>query len=133
MANCPKNFSNRATYHSLVQNDVNHVKCTQGRGITAMTTSNNANIVNAPSISTSFMEPAPHPVAAVLGMSCNPIAYITPNASSVIKGHPSSDSNNDGSFVSDYITPTCSVPSQGGVTTTYPASVLVLLDKQQHQ
>ena len=60
-----------------------------------MTMSNNVNIVNAPSTSTSFTEPAPHPVAVVLGMSRDPVAYIAPNASSVIKGHPSSDSDSD--------------------------------------
>ena len=70
-----------------------------------MTTSNNVNIVNTPSASTSFREPAPHPVTEVLGMSCNPIAYVTPNASSVIEGHHSSDSNSDGSSVNNYITP----------------------------
>ena len=91
-------------YHSLVQNDIDCVKRACGRGITMMTMSNNTNIANPPSASTSFTESAPHPVAAVLGRSRNPIAYITPNASSVIEGHTSSDSDSDGASLSDHIT-----------------------------
>ena len=88
-----------------MQSDIDRVKRARGRGIAAMTTSNNMNITNTPSASTSFTESAPHPVAAVLGMSRNPVAYIAPNASSVIEGHISSDSDSDGASVSEYITP----------------------------
>ena len=89
-ANCPNDFPNPVTYRSLTQNDANCTKRTRGRGVAAMASSNNVNI---PSASSSFTEPIPHPVAAVLGMSCNPVAYVAPNASSVIESNPSSDSD----------------------------------------
>src|SRR6202050_2170604 len=38
-----------------------------------------------------------HPVAAVLGMSCNPTAYIAPNASGMIGGLDINDSDSSGS------------------------------------
>jgi hypothetical protein len=104
-ANCPNDFPNPATYRSLMQSDVDHVKRAHSRGIATMTMSNNVNMTNTPSASTSFTESAPHPVTAVLGMSRNPVAYVAPNASSVIEGHIRSDSDSDGASVSEYITP----------------------------
>jgi hypothetical protein len=44
------------------------------------------------------METPPNPVAAVLGMSRNPIAYVTPNASSVIDRSFNGDSDSSGTF-----------------------------------
>jgi hypothetical protein len=92
--NCPKDFPNPATYKYLTQSDADRVKCGCGKGIAAVGFSNTA--------STSASTGSPpmqlsHPVAAVLGMSCNPTAYIAPNASSVIGGLDVNDSDSSGS------------------------------------
>ena len=94
VANCPNNFPNPATYRSLTQNNVDRAKPACGRGVAAMTSSNNVNI---PTASMTFTEPAPNPVTAVLGMTRNPVAYIAPNALSVIEGTPGSDSDSTNS------------------------------------
>ena len=67
---CPNDFPNPLMYRSLTQNDANCAKGTYGRGVATMASLNNMNI---PSASSSFTEPILHPVAAVLGMSHNPI------------------------------------------------------------
>jgi hypothetical protein len=60
------------------------------------------------SASTSFSlnNASTHPVAAILGMSCNPVSYVTTNTSSIIDGSMSSEDSSNVSFMSD-ITPIC--------------------------
>ena len=79
--NCPNDFPNPATYKSLTQSDADCVKHGCEKPIASVGFS------NAPSTSATTVSPSDqmsHPVAAVLGMSHNPTAYIVPNTSSMI-------------------------------------------------
>ena len=80
-ANCPNDFPSPATYKSLTQSDTDHVKHGHRKGGAAVGFSNTA------ATSASAASPSKqlsHPVAAILGMSHNPTAYITPDASRMI-------------------------------------------------
>jgi hypothetical protein len=93
--NCPNDFPNPVGYKTLSQNDVDRIKHSRGKVVAAISTSN----ASALSTSLSSNESTMHPVAAVLGMSRNPVAYVAPNSSSVLE--PTSDSDTSGgSFVS---------------------------------
>jgi hypothetical protein len=86
--NCPNNFPNPATYRSITQADVDRFKRTKTRGIAAVVSTQYA----ADTLPTTS-ESTVHPVAAMLEMSHNPVAYLTPNASSVIE--PNLDNSGD--------------------------------------
>jgi hypothetical protein len=73
MANCPNDFLNPAMYKSLTQADVNRAKHSCGKGIAAITTAT----MHAPSTSFATNESTPHPVAAILGMSHNPVTQVS--------------------------------------------------------
>jgi len=96
--NCLNDFPNPAAYKSLTQNDVDRAKRSCSKPLAAINTN------NASTSSTSFSsdESVVHPVAAVLGMSRNPVAYIAPNGSSILEATSESDTSN-ASFVSDPI------------------------------
>ena len=93
--NCPNDLPSPTTYKSLTQSDVDHIKCGRGKGVAAVAFSNTA--PNSASAASSSEQPVSHPVVAVLGMSRNPTAYITPNASSVIGGLDANNSDSSGS------------------------------------
>jgi len=125
-AECPNDFPNPATYKTLVQADVDHVKCNRSKRVAAVTAT-----TSPEDVSSSSMETPPHPVAAVLGMSRNPVAYVAPNASSVLDRSFNGDSDSSGTF-------SVSNPSLPKATTSlkdasplHVSHVLVLLDEQQ--
>jgi len=84
---CPNDFPNPTTYKTLTQTDVDRAKRARTKRVAAVTT--NASVANT---SASSDETSVHPVAAVLGMSRNPTAYVAPNASTVL-GNGDSDSS----------------------------------------
>jgi hypothetical protein len=86
--NCPNNFPNPATYRSITQADVDRFKRTKIRGVAAVVPTQYASDL-LPTASESVM----HPFAAMLSMSHNPIAYVAPNASSIIE--PDLDNSSD--------------------------------------
>jgi hypothetical protein len=92
-AECPNDFPNLATYKTLVQADVDRVKRNRSKRVATVTAT-----TLPEDVSSSSMETPPHPVAAVLGMSRNPIAYVTPNASSVLDRSFNGDSNSISTF-----------------------------------
>ena len=82
--NFPNDFPSPATYESLTQSEVDHIKCSCGKGVATVGFSNTAS--TSASAASPSEQSVSHPVAAILGMLCNPTVYITPNASSVIGG-----------------------------------------------
>jgi len=90
-ANCPNNFPNLATYKTLMQADVDCARCTCGKCVAAVTAMSPANTSSSSDGTTH------HPVAAVLGFSCNPVAYVASNASNVFKRSLNSNSNSSSS------------------------------------
>lgn len=92
--NCPNDFSNPIRYKTLTQGNVDHAKRPRGK-VAAVSASNTSTLPT----SVLSNETTVHPVAAVLGMSCNPVTYVTPNASSILEVTSDSDMSSS-SFVS---------------------------------
>src|ERR1700691_5039635 len=89
-----------------MQADVNHVKHNCSKCVASITTP----IVPA-DIST-LSNDTSHPLAAVLGMSRNPIVYVTPNTSSVLNRSGNGDSDSSTSFsVSNALHPNMPCPT----------------------
>ena len=96
-ATCPNNFPSPINYKTLTQSDVDRFKRSRNKLIAAVSTSTapqpptpadtSSNTLDQPNVSQY------HPVAAVMGMSSNPVAYAASNTSNVI----GSDSNDSGS------------------------------------
>ena len=84
---CRNFFPNPTTYKTLMQTDVDRAKHAHTKCVATVTT--NPSITNP---SASSDKASIHPVAAVLGMSHNPTAYVMPNASTVL-GNGESDSS----------------------------------------
>jgi RNase H-like domain found in reverse transcriptase/Integrase zinc binding domain len=82
-AACPNNFPDATNYKPLTQSFVNLIKKCLGKPLAAVMTS----MAETEAVTTSVAVL----IAAVMGMSCNPTAYMPSNASSVIEGE--SDSN----------------------------------------
>jgi hypothetical protein len=99
--NCPNDFPNPTAYKSLTQSDVNHTKHGQGKEVAAISTSNASTSTTA-TTSFSSNESIVHPIATILGMSCNPAAYMAPNVLSVI-GFNGDDLGSSGLFVSNLL------------------------------
>jgi hypothetical protein len=77
--NCPNNFPNPSTYKTLTQNFVDAIKNRIKRPV--------AVVVNSDATSVTAV-----PVAAVMGSSINPVAYMPTNASNVLEGASNDDS-----------------------------------------
>ena len=124
--NCPNDFPNPATYRSITQADIDHYKCLKTRGVAAVIPTQYASDI-LPTVS----DPTMHPITAMLGMSQNPVAYVAPNASSVIKP----DLNNSSDLSVSPVTvcaPLVATPPLKEVAPLHiPTLVLVLPDKQQ--
>jgi hypothetical protein len=75
-ANCPNNWPTAMSYHTLTQANVDHVHTSQKLKPVATT----ASVVDDKNTS----QPV-HPVAAILGSSATPVAYMANNISSVIE------------------------------------------------
>jgi hypothetical protein len=83
-ANCPNGWLIAASYHTLMQGDVN---CAHngGKAKTVATINTGDNNVAGPSA---------HPITVVLGTSSAPVAHMPSNASNVIEGTEGSASEN---------------------------------------
>jgi hypothetical protein len=79
--------SNPTGYKTLTQADVDCAKYTRGKQVAAVA------IASLADTSSSSNGTVPHPVAAVLGMSHNPVAYIASNASSMLERSLNGDSD----------------------------------------
>ena len=77
--NCPNNFPNPSTYKTLTQNFVDPIKSRIKRPVAA--------VVNSDAASANAV-----PVAAVMGSSINPVAYMPANTSNVLEGESDDDS-----------------------------------------
>src|SRR6202167_1497175 len=117
-ANCPNNFPNPTGYKTLTQADVDRAKRNHGK------TAAVSMPIASTSASTSFSstESVTHPVAVVLGMSRNPVAYVATNASSVIDSSMSSEDSSNVSFVSKVI-PICAAVAATPLTEVAPLHV----------
>jgi hypothetical protein len=92
-ANCPNNFPSPTNYKTLTQTKVDRAKRNRNRPIAAVTLSP----ATAPPTVADTSGETPHAsqyhhVAAVMGMSSNPTAYVASNASNVLK---TSDSDSE--------------------------------------
>jgi hypothetical protein len=75
-SNCPNNFPSATNYRSLTQADVDKAKKT---------------LRSVAVVGNASEETSPHPVAAVLGLSEAPVAYLPNNSSSVIENGTDSE------------------------------------------
>jgi hypothetical protein len=98
-ANCPNGFPSPIGYKTLMQVDIDRTKRNHNKPIAAVATS--SAISPAPADTSANIQNNAsqyHHVAAVMGMSSNPVAYLASNASSVI-GNEDSDSGSDKDIV----------------------------------
>jgi hypothetical protein len=138
LLNCPNNFPNLAMYKTLTQSFVDMIKSRVKKPVAAVISSDSTSV---PTIS----------VAAVMGSSMNPVAYMPTNASSIMEGV--SDDNKSVSAVtpvaatvpapslrealSDQLAPLL-VPhlfwrcSTSGAPNTLPVTIEVLIDPGSH-
>ena len=72
--NCPNDFPNPVTYRSITQADIDHFKCIWTQGFVAI-----APIQYPSDMLDTVSESIIHPVAAMLGVAHNPVAYVIPN------------------------------------------------------
>jgi hypothetical protein len=82
-AACPNDFPDATNYKPLTQSFVNLIKKCLGKPLAAVMTS----VAETEAVTASVAIP----IAAVMGMSRNPMAYMPSNASSVIEGESDSD------------------------------------------
>jgi hypothetical protein len=106
LSTASNDLPNPTRYKSLTQGNLDHTKHLCGKVIVAISINNTSTL----SMSLSSNEPVMHLVAAILGMLRNPIAYVAPNASSILELTSDSDMSG-GSFISDLI------PAIGSITT----------------
>jgi hypothetical protein len=123
-SNCPNNFPDSSNYKTLTQADVDKVKHQQtSKPIAAVVVSS-----SIPSETVAALSLSPHPVAAVMGFSSAPVAYMLPNCSSVIGDGADSDGSVslpsvllkpppslDAPHVASVISSVDNVPASGGV------------------
>ena len=103
--NCPNNFPSPINYHTLTQVDVDWVKCGCTKPMVAIATAAvPTSSVSDTSIDGSAPTPKFHQVAVVMGMSSNPVSYITNNTSNII-GDTNSGSESDGDSVAGVSSP----------------------------
>jgi hypothetical protein len=104
-ANCPNNFPSPINYCTLTQADVDRTKRGRTKPMAAITTvAVPTSSVSDTSIDGSAPTPKFYQVAAVMGMSSNPVSYITNNTSNVI-GDADSGSESDGDSVAGVSSP----------------------------
>ena len=121
-SNCPNNFPSPVNYRTLTQTDVDRAKRNRTKPIAAVSsTSTLPTPAPADTPSDTSMSSQYHHVAAVMGMSTNPTAYVAANTSNVIGDANSSGSSEDSSFPGVSTLPT--VASVSSPHTTQPLHV----------